>query len=124
MKLLIFLIFAALLAPLAAESPFACDRAALTPAVRKRHFDELSPALRERKQSIRELRDGFEFQFPSDAATLGLVSEWIANERLCCPFFDIDLHLDREHGSVWLRLTGREGVKQFIRSDFASWFGS
>jgi hypothetical protein len=122
MRLLFFLIFAALVAPLTGESPFACDRAALTPQARKRHFDELSPALRGRKQSIRELRDGFEFQFPSDSATLQMVSEWIANERLCCPFFDIDLHLEREHGSQWLRLTGREGVKQFIRSDFASWF--
>jgi len=25
---------------------------------------------------------------------------------------------------LWLRLTGREGVKQFIRSDFAGWFPS
>ena len=51
-----------------------------------------------------------------------LVSEWVAGEQLCCPFFDIDVHLEREHGRLWLRLTGREGVKQFIRADFAPWF--
>jgi hypothetical protein len=89
---------------------------------RKRHFDELSPALRARKLSIRELRDGFEFEFPTDSTTFQLVSEWVAGERLCCPFFDIDMHVEREHGNLWLRLTGREGVKQFIRSDFAQWF--
>jgi len=124
MKLLLLLVIAALAAPSFADSPFACDRAALTPQARKRHFDELSPALRARKLSIRDLRDGFEFQFPNDTTTFQLVSEWVAGERLCCPFFDIDMHVEREHGNLWLRLTGREGVKQFIRSDFAQWFPS
>ncbi|HTC86835.1 MAG TPA: hypothetical protein VK686_00985 [Bryobacteraceae bacterium] len=122
MKLLFLLVIAALAAPCFAGSPFACDRAALTPQARKRHFDELSPALRGRRLSIRELRDGFEFEFSNDTATFQLVSEWVVGERLCCPFFDIDMHVEREHGNLWLRLTGREGVKQFIRSDFAQWF--
>jgi hypothetical protein len=121
MKLLVLLGLVAITGCFA-ESPFACNRAALTPQARKRHFDELSPALRARKKSIRELRDGFEFEFPPDTATFQLVSEWVAGERLCCPFFDIDVHAEREGGDLWLRLTGREGVKQFIRSDFAAWF--
>ena len=121
MKLLLLLMIVAMAAP-SAESPFACNRAALSAQARRRHFDELSPALRARKKSIRELRDGFEFEFPSDTATYQLVSEWAAGERLCCPFFDIDVHAEREGGSLWLRLTGREGVKQFIRADFAGWF--
>jgi hypothetical protein len=32
------------------------------------------------------------------------------------------LRFEREGGSSWLRLTGREGVKQFIKADFSSWF--
>src|ERR1700733_2145013 len=122
MKLLLLLVITAMAALSFAESPFACNRAALTAQARRRHFNELSPALRARKKSIRELRDGFEFEFPSDTATFQLVSEWVAGERLCCPFFDIDVHAEREGGSLWLRLTGREGVKQFIRADFARWF--
>jgi hypothetical protein len=43
MKYLLLLAIAALAAP-AAESPFACNRAALTPQARKRHFDLLGPA--------------------------------------------------------------------------------
>jgi len=122
MKFLFLVGLAAIAFSCFAESPFACDRAALTLQARKRHFDELSPALRDRKKSIRELPDGFEFEFPSDTPTFQLVSEWVAGERLCCPFFDIDVHVEREHGRLWLRLTGREGVKQFIRADFARWF--
>ena len=105
------------------ERPFACDRAALTSEKRRRHFDELGPALRSLRKSTHELADGFEFEFPADAVTYQLLAEWVSGERLCCPFFDIDLHVEREGGGLWLRLTGREGVKQFIKSDFPpEWF--
>jgi len=122
MRIVMFLILASVVAPCFAESPFACNRAALSPQARKRHFDVLSPALRARKKTIRELADGYEFEFPSDSPTYQLVAEWVEGERLCCPFFDIDVHVERERGSLWLRLTGRQGVKQFIRADFAKWF--
>ena len=99
------------------ESPFACNRLALTPEQRKRHFDELGPKLRSLKKSVRELPNGYEFEFSPDSNTVQLVEEWAVGERACCPFFDIDMHLEREGGSLWLRLTGREGVKKFIQAD-------
>jgi hypothetical protein len=105
------------------ESRFACDRAALNPEQRKRHFDELGPALRSLRKSTHELADGFEFEFPADAAVYQVLAEWVGGERLCCPFFDIDLRVEREGDPLWLRLTGREGVKQFIKADFPPvWF--
>lgn len=103
-------------------SPFACDRSALNAEQRKRHFDELGPALRALVKSVRELPAGYEFEFPSDSATFRLVAEWAAGEHLCCPFFDIDLHQEREKGALRMRLTGRDGVKQFIQVDFGRWF--
>ena len=103
------------------DSPFACNRSALNDVGRKRHFDELGPALRGLLIHIRELRDGYEFQFPSDAATFRLVAEWAAGEHLCCPFFDIDLRQEREDGAFWMRLSGRPGVKQFIEADLRNW---
>ena len=106
----------------ARESPLACDRTALSSAARKRHFDELGPALRSKAKGSREIRNGYEFEFSPDPATVALVAEWAAGEHRCCPFFDIDLRLERENGSLWLRLTGREGVKQFIAADFSRWF--
>ena len=105
------------------DTPFACDRAALNPEQRKRHFDELGPALRSLRRSTHELAEGYEFEFPADAATYQLLAEWVGGERLCCPFFNIDLRVDREGGPLYLRLTGREGVKQFIKGDFPpEWF--
>jgi hypothetical protein len=103
------------------DSPLACNRLALTPEQRKRHFEELGPTLRSLKTGVRELPDGFEFKFPADMKTYQLVAEWTAGERVCCPFFDINLRSEREGGPLWLRLTGRDGVKQFIQAEGATW---
>ncbi|MGH8335676.1 MAG: hypothetical protein ACRETL_02355, partial [Gammaproteobacteria bacterium] len=51
------------------ESPFACDRTALNPEQRKRHFDELGPKLRTLVLEARELTSGYEFKFPGDRPT-------------------------------------------------------
>ena len=98
-------------------SPFACNAMALSPEVRKRHFEELGPALLKLKKSIRELPDGYEFELPADNKTYQLLTEWAFQERLCCPFFDIDLRFERENGPLWLRLTGRPGTKEFIKME-------
>src|SRR5216110_668944 len=98
-------------------SRFACNAFALSPEARKRHFDEVGPALLKLKKSTRELPDGYELEFPSDKATYQLLTECVIDERLCCPFLDIDLHFSREGGPLWLRLTGRPGTKKFIKED-------
>src|SRR6266478_274287 len=100
-------------------SPFACNAFALSPKLRKRHFEELGPVLLKLKKSMRELPDGYELEFPADNKTYQLLTEWAFQERLCCPFFDIDLRLDREGGPLWLRLSGRPGTKEFIKEEFA-----
>jgi len=73
------------------------------------------------KKSVRELPNGYEFEYAADASTLQLMAAWAIGERACCPFFDIDMRLEREGGSLWLVVTGREGVKQFIQADGADW---
>lgn len=123
MKILLFSLATALLATAANhESPFACNRTALTTEQRTRHFDELGPKLRTLVLQVRDLPDGYEFQFPGDPATYQLIAEWVGGEHRCCPFFDIGIRLDREGGATWLRLAGRPGTKDFIRADFNRWF--
>src|SRR5215470_16275813 len=75
------------------ESPFVCDRLALTPTLRHRHFDELGPWLRTKVTAVRPLSNGYEFRFATDWQTFSNLSEWINGERICCPFFDIDLRV-------------------------------
>jgi hypothetical protein len=103
-------------------SPFYCNLRGLTSQQRKRKA-ELDQALRLSRTAARELPDGVEFQFPAAASSIQMVAEWAAMARACCPFFDIELRLEREGGPFWLRLTGRDGVKKFIREEFrGEWF--
>ena len=102
------------------ETPFFCDRTALTPEQRKRQ-QELGRTLTSSVLGIQELPDGFEFEFPSDASNYQALTEFTPLERACCPFFDISIRLEREGGKLWWRLSGREGVKQFIHAEFSPW---
>ena len=102
---------------------FACNMKALTPEQRKRHSEVLSPALRSSKLKTSELSDGYEFQFPSDAKTYQIVAEWVGNERLCCPFFDFDIRIGDDSAPMKLRISGPDGVKQFIKAELAAMVG-
>lgn len=102
---------------------FACDMQAMTPVQRKRHSEVLSPALKSAKLNTSELVDGYAFQFLSDAKTFAIVSEWIGNERLCCPFFAFDIHVGGSAEPMVLKITGPDGVKQFIKAELSGMIG-
>jgi hypothetical protein len=102
---------------------FACDMKGMTPAQRKRHTETLSPALMSAKLNTSELADGYAFQFPSDAKTFAIVSEWVGNERLCCPFFAFDIHVGDSAEPMVLKITGPAGVKQFIKAELSGMVG-
>jgi hypothetical protein len=96
---------------------FACNMLALNSEERKRHI-EVAKRLRTGTKEERELPDGYAFRFSSDQPTILLVSEFIARERLCCPFFTFEMVVEPEDGPLWIRLRGAEGVKAFIRAEF------
>jgi len=97
--------------------PFACNMLALKTEERKRHI-EVTKRLRGATKEERELPDGYGFRFLPDQPTILLVSEFIARERLCCPFFTFEMVVEPEDGPLWMRLRGAEGVKDFIRAEF------
>lgn len=99
------------------EIPFACSLTALTAAERAHHSD-LSKELHRAVKDIRELDNGYAFQLSGEAKTISMVAEWISLERLCCPFFTFQLEIASESKPMWLRMTGRDGVKEFMRTEF------
>jgi hypothetical protein len=100
----------------AQESPLACNMLALDAEGRKRH-KVVSERMRAAVKEVQDLPDGYAFRFPAEESTILLVSEFIARERLCCPFFRFELIAEGEDGPLWLRLRGREGVKEFIKAE-------
>ena len=101
------------------QPPIACDLSGINIHQRRR-YEALRVEMRTAVQEARELPDGYAFRFPSEGSIFLAISEWITLERLCCPFLRFVLETDGEGGPTWLRLTGRDGVKEFLRAQFAA----
>lgn len=100
--------------------PFACDMSALSSEQRSR-YQELRELLRSALCAIRELTDGYEFEFVPAHANYQALTEFTPLEHACCPFFTISICLKAGKQVVW-QLTGSQGIKQLIRAEFAGWF--
>ena len=73
------------------------------------------PATEDRRKDI---PGGYAFRLPTDSAMLLKVAAYISNERLSCAFIHFTLEVEPYGGPFWLRLTGGEGVKEYMRSVF------
>ena len=99
--------------------PLACDLKAFQPEERKQWrtlLDQLTSAVLE----ARELKDGYALHVNTRRMSVVEVAKWVDLERKCCPFFDFQVDVHGDDGTLWLSLQGREGVKQFIVVDFRS----
>ena len=103
------------------ESPIACDMSVLSPLQREKHLAN-SRALFSCVKEIRELSSGYEF-YLGGSDVIVKAAEFIALEKLCCPFLGFVIEVESEAGPIWLRLTGREGVKEFIREEISGLLG-
>ncbi len=94
------------------DIPIACDLTALDAEVRATHLSTAEHLLRDGAAEVRELPDGYAFRYA--AAQYAEIAQFIANERLCCPFFTFTLEVTPAHGPLWLRITADERVKDFL----------
>ena len=93
----------------------ACNLKAISAVQRPRYQDlvfRLRAAMRDRK----ELPDGYNYSLDSAKITEPEVSEWIAMERLCCPFLVFQLEGAGETSRLMMR--GPEGAKAVLREEF------
>jgi hypothetical protein len=98
------------------EVPVACNWAALTAEQRERQRS-LYRRLREDVREVRELDDGYAFRHSPDRVMLLTVAEFVAYERLCCPFFEFRVSVEPDGGPVWLRITGEGKAKQVLEAE-------
>lgn len=98
------------------EHNLACDLTAFTPAQREHHIAQ-APLLFATVQEARELPDGYSFRLPESHDILAQIADFMAHERLCCPFFKFGLTVESYGGAIWAHLTGEEGVKELIQAE-------
>ena len=104
-------------AAMSTQTGFYCNIKALTAEERARHKAATEKLLAKRKATI-ETDKGYEFHYSPADVSLTEVAEWVVLESKCCPFFDFHIDLEEQGQRVCLRLTGREGIKAFLRGEF------
>jgi hypothetical protein len=97
-------------------SSFDCNLSALDPEQRKR-YDILTKDLLAKHLAIEVLPDGYGIRFPYNPSFFTALSEWATLEQLCCPFLTLTLELQRDQGPIWLKASGEDGVKDFLRAE-------
>jgi uncharacterized protein HemX len=100
-----------------AQSKFYCNIKALTSAERT-HHTQLTEKLMGARKEVVETEKGYEFQYNPSDISLKELADWVVAEGKCCPFFDFHIDLEREGSLLCLRLTGDQGIKEFIRAEF------
>ncbi len=98
---------------MSASSPLACDPTAIDPSEREQHR-EVSSALFECITDLREMPEGYSFRLPSGPDVIRTAGAFVSRERLCCPFFHFSIEVPPDQGPVWLKMTGRNGVKEYV----------
>jgi hypothetical protein len=100
-----------------ATAKFFCNTAALTPSERAYH-QRLTERLIAARTAVVELPRGYEFQFRPEDVSIADAAQWVVAEEKCCSFFNFHIDLEKQGTLVCVGLTGDEGIKQFIRSEF------
>jgi hypothetical protein len=100
------------------QNTFYCNTKALNPSERVRHKQLTDKLIATRKQILEKER-GYEFQYGPSDVSLAELAEWVVAESKCCRFFDFHIDLEHEGTLLCLRLTREEGIKPFIRAEFA-----
>lgn len=97
------------------ELPIACS---LTSAELQDRRQTILKSLRGAVVEVRELEDGFLYQFPSRGPLLSEIASMIELERQCCPFLRFSLTVEANGGPIALELTGPSGTKEFLKEIF------
>ena len=101
------------------EAPIACDLTAIDAVQRDQHLQTAAHVFRLAVE-VTELSNGYALRLPNETETFLRAASFIAHERLCCPFFGFALEIEPEGGALWLKLTGRDGVKLFLQSQLGA----
>ncbi len=98
-------------------SPLACDLTTLSEEQRARLF-AVSTGVLGAADELRALPDGYSVGYAHASADLVLkMAEFVALDRLCCPFLEHAIVSEAGGGMTWLMLRGRPGAKEVIAGE-------
>ena len=99
------------------DAAIACDLTALSTVERGRRR-LLAMKIHAAATGRRELADGYALRIARDKVSVRELEDWISLEGRCCPFLRFEPAQDGDE--LWLHLTGRAGVKEFLKSEMGA----
>ena len=99
------------------DQRLSCNLDAWSPDQRARQA-ELSREFSSRRRRVEELDDGLAFHFDRDPELSVRLAKRASLERRCCPFLDLAVEWPHDGETMWLSVTGRGGIKAFVREEF------
>ncbi len=70
-------------------------------------------------KQVKALDKGYGLRFSPEDEELLLITDWVYIERICHPFLRFVLRLESNRGPIWVEVSGPEGTKSFLKSEFA-----
>jgi hypothetical protein len=101
------------------SKPIACDVTTLTKDETK-FLTAVSFELFATIQEVKNLSDGYAFRLQENSDTIRRLFDFVALDRICCPFVLHTIVVGAKGEAVWLHLTGYGETKHFITSEFMS----
>lgn len=98
-------------------SELVCVPSAIPAGQRLQHFALARQLFTRRALERRDLPDGYEIRFAQD--DFEAVTRFATNERLCCPFLQVDIRAEPDAGSLWLRMTGPPGTREVLEAELS-----
>jgi len=103
------------------DTSLVCNMGVFTPAQHETHILNTTQLVRA-VRNVQEVENGFTFTFPNETELISRISEFISNERLCCPFLKFTLTVFSVDEPVSLSLSGPIGTQDFLRAEFSGVF--
>jgi hypothetical protein len=104
--------------------PIACDLTAIPASVDRAQLAAAVAHIFQAAQEVQALPNGYAFRFPNQDGMWMALAHFVEHERRCCPFYAFALELEPNGGPLWLRMTGGEGVKEFLEQVFGDLHGA
>ena len=95
------------------EIPLVCEFSAIDATQHNAHIAN-ARHLFAGEQVRQELANGYIYTYPAE--DYAIVTEFVANERLCCPFWHFTVEVTPNHGPIRLHMTGPEGAKLVLQT--------
>jgi hypothetical protein len=94
------------------------DACNLSSVEQRRRQSELMKKFAPRLKDRKEINNGYAYIFSLQNTNVGELEELVKNEQECCPFLTFKIDSESHPNEIWLEVSGKKDVKEFLKTFF------